>query len=396
MREVVIVSGVRTAQTKYGGAFKDIHPAKLSAIVIKEAIKRANISTDMVERIYFGNVIQTSEAPNVARLAVLYSGLPVTTPATTLNIQCGSGLEAINQCARSIMLGEGDIMVAGGVEIMSRSPYLMYNHRWGHKMGNDTIIDYFHDITITVSSDLYGVFGMAETAEKLAKEYKISRKDQDEFSLNSHMKAVKAINEGKFKKEIVPVEISQPKGGKVIIDTDEHPRSDTSMERLSKLKPAFRTDGTVTAGNASGINDGAAALVIMSRDKGKELGIKPMARIVSFAQAGVHPTVMGIGPVPATERALKNANLKIDDIDLIELNEAFAAQALAVIKAFPFDINKVNVNGGAVALGHPVGCSGSRIMVTLLHEMERRNSKYGLATLCCGGGLGVSTIVERI
>ncbi|MFZ3102974.1 MAG: acetyl-CoA C-acetyltransferase [Desulfitobacteriaceae bacterium] len=396
MTEIVIVSATRSAITNLGGPFRNISLADLAGKAVREAIRRAGIESNLVDHVIMGNVIQTSEAPNVARMAGLLAGIPPETfTGITLNFQCGSSLEAVNQAARLIELGECEIAVAAGVEIMSRSPFLMYNHRWGHKMGNDTLVDYFDDILTTVSTDLYGTFAVTQTAENLAQQYGINRKDADEFAVASHQKAVAAIQQGKFDDEIFSVEIPQSRGPALVISKDERPRSDTNFDKMQKLPFLVHENGTVTAGNSSGINDGTAAVVIMSRAKANELGLTPMASIRSYATAGVNPTVMGIGPVPSTRKALKKANLSMKDIGLVEVNEAFAAQALAVIKELELDLDKVNVNGGAIALGHPVGCSGTRILVTLIHEMHRRKTRFGLATLCCGGGLGVATIVEN-
>jgi acetyl-CoA C-acetyltransferase len=394
--EIVIVSAVRSAITNFGGPFKNIPVAELAGRTVNEAIRRAGLESHMVDQVIMGNVIQSSEAPNVARMAGLIAGIPPESfTGITLNFQCGSSLEAVNQAVRVITSGESEIVVAGGIEIMSRSPYLLYNHRWGQKMGNDYLVDYFDDILSTVSTNLYGTFKMAQTAENLAKRYSITRRDTDEFALGSHQKAVAAIQAGRFENEIFPIEVQQDRGSALIISKDERPRNDTSIDKLSKLSELVYQNGTVTAGNSSGINDGSAAVVIMSKAKASALGLTPIATIRSFATAGVDPQVMGIGPVPATKKALERANLSLKDIDLVELNEAFAPQALAVIKELGLDVSKVNVNGGAIALGHPVGCSGTRILVTLLYEMQRRQTKYGLATLCCGGGLGVATIVEN-
>lgn len=396
-QEVVIVSGARTALTNYGGAFKDIPMGKLASKVIAEAIRRAQIGPEQVDFVILGHVMTDSTSPNVARLAMLHAGLPISTPAKSIDIQCGSGLEAINECARKIRLGEGEIMVAGGVEIMSSAPYLSYHHRWGARIGDTGLVDYFGTLSATVSSDLYGRVNMADTSDNLARKYGITRREQDELALLSNQRAVQAMRGGKFKGQIVPIEIPQRKGQPLVIDTDEHPREDTSLEKLSKLTSPFGPESMVTAGNASGINDGAAALVVMSGQKAQELGIKPMARVVSFDIAAVHPTLMGWGPIPATEKALEKAGLKLEDMDLIELNEAFAGQALAVIKGWGKEkfLDRINVNGGAIALGHPVGATGSILMIKLLYELERIQGRYGLASLCCGGGLGVSTIVER-
>ena len=400
-KEVVIVSGCRTAMINYGGHFTNVPVHKLGSLAIREAIKRAGLEPEQLEYVFFGHVMTDSTSPNVARQSLLHAGVPVTTPASTIDHQCGSGLEAINHCARKIMLGEGDIMIGGGVEIMSAAPYMNYDLRWGKRAGDATFIDYFGALATTVSTDIWGTFTMANTSDHLAQQYNITREEQDAFSRLSNQRALVAIKAGKFKEQIVPVEVPQRKGDPIIVDTDEHPR-DSSLEVLGKLPtpfpPALGVEKSmVTAGNASGINDGAAAVVVMSREKAYELGIRPLVKIKSWGLAGVHPNIMGWGPVPATEKALESAGLNFDDLDLIELNEAFAGQALAVIKHWGYEkyIDRINVNGGAIGLGHPVGATGSILMVKLIYEMIDREARYGMASLCCGGGLGVSTIVER-
>lgn len=393
MKEVVIVSGVRTPIGTFGGSFKDISAPKLGAVAIREAVKRANIEPEQVDEVYYGIILQGGIGAGPARQAALYAGIPIEKPATTINILCGSGLRSISLAAQTIMTEQNDIVVAGGMENMTRAPYLLQNGRYGYKMGAGKVEDHMlHDGLI----DVFNNYHMGVTAENVAKEYGITREEQDEFALRSQLYAEKAIKSGRFKEEIVPVEIPQRRGDPKIVDTDEHPRFGATLEGLAKLRPAFLKDGTVTAGNASGINDGAAAVVVMSREKADELGLKPLARIVSFGVAGVDPSVMGMGPVPATRQALERGGLTIDDIDLIEANEAFAAQSIAVGKELNFDMEKVNVNGGAIALGHPVGASGARILVTLLYEMIRKNLQFGLATLCIGGGMGTSVIIERV
>ncbi|GMG95539.1 acetyl-CoA C-acetyltransferase [Tepidimicrobium xylanilyticum] len=392
MKEVVIVSAVRTAIGTYGGSFKDVSAVYLGTAVAKEAIKRANITPDMVEEVIFGNVLQAGQGQNVARQVSIHAGIPVEVPSHTVNKVCGSGLKAVALAAQAIKAGEADIILAGGTENMSRAPYLLKNVRWGQRMGDGVLEDYMVKDGLT---DVFSDYHMGITAENIAEQWNITREEQDQFALNSQLRAEKAIKEGRFKDEIVPVEVPQRKGDPLIVDTDEHPRFGSTLEGLAKLKPAFKKDGTVTAGNASGINDGAAALVIMSKEKAEELGIKPLAAIVSYASAGVDPKVMGTGPIPATKKALEKANLKIEDLDLVEANEAFAVQSLAVVKGLGLDPEKTNVNGGAIALGHPIGASGARILVTLLHEMEKRDAKNGLATLCIGGGQGISMIVRR-
>jgi len=392
LREVVIVSAVRTAIGTFGGSFKDVSPIKLGATVVKEAMARANVKPEMVDEVIFGSVLQAGLGQNVARQVSIAAGIPAEVPSMTINKVCGSGLKTVSLGAQAIMLGEADVVVAGGTENMSMAPYLLKNARWGHRMGDGAVVDYMVYDGLT---DVFNNYHMGITAENIAEKWNITREDQDKFALESQLKAEKAIKSGRFKDEIVPVEIPQKKGDPVIVDTDEHPRFGTTLEALAKLKPAFKKDGTVTAGNASGINDGAAAVVLMSKEKAEELGITPMATIVSFASAGVDPTIMGYGPVPASRKALEKANMTIDDIDLVEANEAFAAQSIAVVRDLGLDPEKTNVNGGAIALGHPIGCSGTRILVTLLHEMVKRDAKTGLATLCIGGGQGTSLIVKR-
>ena len=392
MREVVIVSAVRTPIGAYGGSFKDVPAVKLGTVVVKEVLARAGVEPGMVDEVIFGNVLQAGIGQNVARQVSIGAGIPVEVPSMTINKVCGSGLKTVSLAAQAIALGEADIVVAGGTENMSQAPYLVPNARWGQRMGNGTLIDYMVHDGLT---DIFNNYHMGITAENIAEQWHITREEQDNFALQSQLKAEKAVKSGRFKDEIVPVVIPQRKGEPIIVDTDEHPRFGTTLEALAKLKPAFKKDGTVTAGNASGINDGAAAVLLMSKEKADELGIKPLATIVSFASAGVDPTIMGYGPVPASKKALTKANMSIEDIDLVEANEAFAAQSLAVVKDLGLDPEKTNVNGGAIALGHPIGCSGTRILVTLIHEMIKRDAKTGLATLCIGGGQGTSLIVKR-
>ena len=392
MREVVIASAVRTAIGSFGGALKDVSAADLGAIVIKEAVSKAGIKGELVEEVVMGNVIQAGLGQNVARQAAVKAGLPVEVPAMTINKVCGSGLRTVALAAQMIKAGDADIVVAGGMENMSQAPYLLKTSRWGQRMGDGKMVDSMINDALW---DAFNNYHMGVTAENIAKEWNLSREDQDEFALNSQLKAEAAIKEGRFKDEIVPVVIPQRKGEPKIFDTDEYPRFGATIEGMAKLKPAFVKGGTVTAANASGINDGAAAFVVMSADKAEELGITPLAKIVSYGQRGLDPSIMGYGPFHATKKALEVANIKIEDLDLIEANEAFAAQSLAVAKDLNFDMSKVNVNGGAIALGHPVGASGARILVTLLHEMQKRDAKKGLATLCIGGGMGTALIVER-
>ncbi len=392
MRDVVIVSAVRTALGSFGGSLKDVPTAELGAIVIKEAVKRAGIKPEMVEEVLMGNVIQAGLGQNVARQATIKAGLPNETSAMTINKVCGSGLRAVSLAAQMIKAGDTDIVVAGGMENMSRAPYLLDTARWGQRMGNGKMIDSMINDALW---DAFNNYHMGVTAENIAKEWGITREEQDRFAVASQNKAEKAIKEGRFKDEIVPVVIPQRKGEPKVFDTDEFPRFGATMESVSKLRPAFIKDGTVTAANASGINDGAAAFVVMSAEKAEELGIKPMAKILSYGSRGLDPAIMGYGPFYATKKALENTGLEVKDIDLIEANEAFAAQSLAVAKDLEFDMSKVNVNGGAIALGHPVGASGARILVTLLYEMQKRDAKTGLATLCIGGGMGTALVVER-
>lgn len=392
MREVVIASAVRTAIGSFGGALKDVSAADLGAIVIKEAVSKAGIKGELVEEVVMGNVIQAGLGQNVARQAAVKAGLPVEVPAMTINKVCGSGLRTVALAAQMIKAGDADIVVAGGMENMSQAPYLLKTSRWGQRMGDGKMVDSMINDALW---DAFNNYHMGVTAENIAKEWNLSREEQDEFALNSQLKTEAAIKEGRFKDEIVPVVIPQRKGEPKIFGTDEYPRFGATIEGMAKLKPAFVKDGTVTAANASGINDGAAAFVVMSAEKAEELGITPLAKIVSYGQRGLDPSIMGYGPFHATKKALEVANLKIEDLDLIEANEAFAAQSLAVAKDLNFDMSKVNVNGGAIALGHPVGASGARILVTLLHEMQKRDAKKGLATLCIGGGMGTALIVER-
>ena len=392
MREVVIASAVRTAIGTFGGALKDVPAADLGAIVIKEAVNRAAIKPELVNEVVMGNVIQAGLGQNVARQAAVKAGLPIEIPAMTLNMVCGSGLRSVALAAQMIKAGDCDVVVAGGMENMSRAPYALETTRWGQRMGDGKLVD---TMIKDALSDAFNNYHMGVTAENIVKEWGLTREELDEFSLNSQLKAEKAIKEGKFKDEIVPVMVQQRKGEPKVFDTDEGPRFGSTMEGLARLKPCFIKDGKVTAGNSSGINDGAAAFVVMSAEKATELGVTPLVTIVSYGHKGLDPAIMGYGPFHATKAAMENANLTVEDMDLIEANEAFAAQSIAVAKDLHFDMSKVNVNGGAVALGHPVGASGARILVTLLHEMQRRDAKKGLATLCIGGGMGTAMIVER-
>lgn len=392
MKEVVIVSAVRTPVGSFGGVFKDVSAVDLGVVAVKEAIRQAGIKPEDVDDFYFGCILQAGLGQGVARQVSVNAGLPHSVPATTINMLCGSGLRTVSLAAQTILAGDNDVVVVGGTENMSRAPYVLNNARYGSRMGNDTMVDtMIHDAL----TDAFNNYHMGVTAENVAEKYGITREEQDAFAAASQNKAEKAMAEGKFKDEIAPVSIPQRKGEPIIVDTDEYPKKSVTPESLAKLRPAFKKDGSVTAGNASGINDGAAALVVMSREKADALGLVPLATIVSYGNGGVDPSIMGVGPVPSTKNALQKANLTIEDMDLIEANEAFAAQALAVGKELKWDAEKVNVNGGAIAIGHPVGASGARILVTLLHEMKRRKSTYGLATLCIGGGMGTSVVVKR-
>jgi acetyl-CoA C-acetyltransferase len=390
-KKVVIAGACRTAIGKMGGELSTVPAVEMGALVIKEALKRAGVAPEQVDHVYMGNVLQAALGQNPARQASIKAGLPITTTAVTVNVVCGSGLNCVNMAADMILAGDADIVVAGGMENMSLAPYAMTKARFGYRMNNATIID------CMVNDGLWDAFNnyhMGITAENVAEQWGLTREMLDEFSAGSQQKACAAIESGRFKDEIVPVEVKGKKGV-TIVDTDEGPRPGTTVETLAKLKPAFKKDGIVTAGNASGINDGAAAVVVMSEEKAKELGVKPMATWVAGALGGVDPSIMGVGPVAAVGKVFKKTGWTIDDVDLIEANEAFAAQSLAVAHDLKFDMAKVNVNGGAVALGHPIGASGCRIFVTLLHEMQKRDSKKGLATLCIGGGMGCATLVER-
>lgn len=391
MRDVVIVSAVRTAIGSFMGALSNTPATELGAIVIKEAVNRAGIKGEQVDEVIMGNVLQAGLGQGPARQAAIQAGLPNEVPSMAINKLCGSGLKAVHLATQAIQTGEAEIIVAGGMENMSLAPYLLMQGRTGYRMGDGKMIDSMIQDGLQCAINSYH---MGVTAENIAEQYSISRSDQDEFSAWSQQKAEKAITDGKFEEEIVPVLIPQRKGDPIRFATDEFPRAGVTAEKLAKLKPAFKQDGTVTAGNASGINDGAAALVLMSKEKAIELGIKPMAVIRGNGTVGVDPKIMGIGPIPASRKALENASLSIEEIDLVEANEAFAAQSLAVGRELKIPNEKLNVNGGAVALGHPIGASGARILVTLLHEMKRKGSRYGLATLCIGGGQGIATIVE--
>jgi acetyl-CoA C-acetyltransferase len=391
MKEVVIVSAARTPVGRFGGTLKDTPAVQLGVLAVKEALKRASVAPEMVDELIFGNVLQAGLGQNPARQVVIHAGLPKEVPALTINKVCASGLKAVMQAAQVIKAEDGDIVVAGGMENMSLAPYALRQARWGARMGSSEMVD------LMIYDGLQDVFGqvhMGITAENVSAQFGISREDQDKLALRSQQNAQKALAEGRFKDEIVPVPIPQKKGDPKFFDTDEHPRA-TTWEDLTKLKPAFKKDGTVTAGNASGINDGGAALVVMSLDKAKALGLTPMAFIRSYATAGVDPSIMGTGPIPASRKALEKGGLTVKDLDLVEANEAFAAQAEAVNQAMGWDLEKVNVNGGAIAIGHPIGASGARILISLLYEMIKRDSTLGLATLCVGGGMGAALVLER-
>ncbi len=391
MRDVVIVSAVRTAIGSFMGTLSKTPATELGGIVIKEALNRAGVKGEQVDEVIMGNVLQAGLGQGPARQAAIKAGIPIDVPAVAVNKLCGSGLKAVHLASQAIKAGEAEIIVAGGMENMSMAPYLLMQGRTGYRLGDAKIID---SMIKDGLQDAFYDYHMGITSENVAEKYGITRAEQDEFSAWSQKKTEKAIKEGKFKDEIVPVVIPQRKGEPIVFDTDEFPRNDVTAEGLAKLKPAFKKDGTVTAGNASGINDGAAAFVLMSREKAVELGIKPMAVLRGNGAAGVDPQIMGIGPVPASKKALEKAGLSIEDLDLIEANEAFAAQSLAVGRELQIPNEKLNVNGGAIALGHPIGASGARILVTLLYEMQRRQSCYGLATLCIGGGQGIASVVE--
>ena len=393
MREVVIASAVRTAIGTFNGSLAPLSAVEIGSAVITEALKRAKVEPGVVDEVIMGNVLQAGLGQNPARQAAIHAGLPVETTAYTVNKVCGSGLKAVALAAQAILAGDADVIVAGGMESMSNAPYATDKARWGCRMGNVQLTDIMvHDGL----RDIFNDYHMGITAENVAEKYGITREMQDELAYASQQKALKAIETGAFKKEILPITVKLKKK-EYVFDTDEGPRADSTPEKLAKLRPAFKKDGgTVTAGNASGINDGGAALVVMSAEKAKELGVQPMARIISYAAGGVDPSIMRVGPVPATRKAMKKAKLTVQDMDLIEANEAFAAQFLAVGKELNFDMDKVNIHGGAVALGHPIGASGARILVTLLHSLESEKKKLGLATLCIGGGMGFAMVVEKI
>jgi 3-oxoadipyl-CoA thiolase len=398
MQEAVIVDAVRTPIGRHAGALAGVRPDDLAAIVIAEVLRRNGTDPAEVEDVILGCANQAGEDNrNVARMALLLAGLPTSAAGQTVNRLCGSGLQAVNSAAQAIQTEQGEVFVAGGVESMSRAPFVFGKPETPYPRGNQTVYDSTLGWRFVNPrlAELHHPFSMGETAENVAEKWGVSRADQDAFALQSQQRAAAAIDAGRFEAEIVPVEIPQRRGGPVLVRTDEHPRRDTTLEKLAALRPAFRKDGTVTAGNSSGINDGAAALLLMSRAAAEQRGLRPRARIVATAVAGVDPACMGVGPTPASRKALERAGLGVGDLDLVELNEAFAAQALAVTRDLDLDPDKLNVNGGAIALGHPLGCSGARLMTTLVHEMERRGSRYGLVTMCIGVGQGIATVVER-
>jgi acetyl-CoA C-acetyltransferase len=392
MREAVIVSAARTAIGSFGGTIGALPAHELGAVVIREVIRRAGIEPGLVDEVILGQILTAGEGQNPARQAALKAGLPVTVPATSVNKLCGSGLKSVSMAVQSILLGDAEVIIAGGQESMSMAPYVLPKARNGYRMGHGEIQDVMIQDGLTCA---WEHVHMGITAENIAEQYGITREEQDQFALSSQLKAEAAIKAGRFKEEIVPVVIPSKKGD-ITFDTDEFPRFGSTLEGFAKLRPAFKKDGTVTAGNASGINDGAAAVLVMSSDMAVKLGLRPLAVIRGYASAAVEPRIMGMGPVPATRKAMEKAGLRLEDMHLIEANEAFAAQSLGVARELQWDPARVNVNGGAIALGHPIGASGARILVTLLHEMARRESKYGLATLCIGGGQGIAVVVERV
>ena len=393
MNDVVIASAARTPVGTFGGSFTDVPAIKLGSVAIAEALRRAGVKPEDVDEVIMGLVISDGVGQGAARQAAMAAGIPVASPAITVNKVCGSGLKAVALAAQAVALGDAEIVVAGGMESMSCAPFLLSKARYGYRMGNDALID------AMILEGLWCAFEnhhMGMWAENIAVEFEVSRRDQDELAANSHQRAARAWERGVFTEEVVPVEVPQRKGPPLLVEKDEHIRPDTTVEKLAGLRPAFRPDGTVTAGNASGINDGAAAVVVMSRGRAEALGKKPLAAIRAYASAGVEPRITGMGPVPATRKALAKAGLEVKDIDLIEANEAFASQAVAVGRELGFDWERTNVNGGAVAIGHPIGASGARILTTLLYEMKRREAQRGLATLCIGGGMGIAMIVEAV
>jgi acetyl-CoA C-acetyltransferase len=392
MREVVIVSALRTPVGAFGGAFADLSAVDLGVTVVNQAMEKINLDPSEVDELIFGNVLSAGLGQNVARQVAIKAGIPEHVPSFVVSKVCGSGLKAVELAAQAIIAGDAEVVVAGGTESMSQAAYVLRDQRWGKRMGDGKIID---TMVYDGLTDAFNGYHMGVTAENIVEKYGFTREQQDELSARSQNRAEAAIKSGRFVDEIAPVAVPQRKGESVIVDTDEYPKFGTTLEKLGKLKPAFKKDGTVTAGNASGINDGAAALILMTREKAEKLGLKPLAGIKAYASAGVAPEIMGCGPIPSTKKALAKAGLEVKDLSLIEANEAFAAQALSVVTDLGLNTDIVNVNGGAIALGHPIGASGARILVTLLYEMKKRDAKYGLATLCIGGGQGTSLIVER-
>lgn len=395
-KEVVILSGCRTPIGSFGQSLKDVKAFQLGAIVMQEAMKRAGVTGDMLDDVIYGDCIQTSEEANTARTAALKAGIPVEVPATTIQRQCASGMQAAIFASQQIIAGDSEIVLAGGCESMSNAPYVLKNARWGYRLTHGEMTDSMWELLHSGSQLLGEPFIMGQTAENLAEKYNISRQDQDQVAYESHAKAIAAIDAGRFKDEIVPVPVPQRKGEPKMFTTDEHPRRDVSLESLAGLKPAFKKTGTVTAGNSSGLNDGAAAMIITSMKAADRLGKKPLARIAANAVAGCEPSLMGYGPVPAVQKLLKKTGKKLGDIGLIELNEAFAAQYLSCERGLGLDRSIVNVNGSGIALGHPVGCTGARIIISLMYEMKRRGIQWGVATLCVGGGMGAAVLVENI
>ncbi len=394
--DIVIISGCRTAIGSFGQSLRDVKAHQLASIVMQEALKRAGVEGGMLSDVIFGDCIQTSEEANTARTAMLKAGIPVEIPAVTIQRQCASGMQAVIFASQQLLTGDSDIVLAGGVESMSNAPYILKKARWGARLQHAEMTDAMWELLHSGSGLLGEPFIMGQTAENLAQKYNISREEQDQVAFESHTKALKAIDSGKFKGEIVSVPLPSRKGEVKMFDTDEHPRRDVTLASLAALKPAFKKDGTVTAGNSSGLNDGAAALVVTTAKKAKELGAKPLAAVRANALAGCEPHLMGYGPVPAVQKLLKKAGMKLDDIDLFEVNEAFAAQYLACEKGLKLDRSKVNVNGSGVALGHPVGCTGSRLIVSMMNELKRRKARYGIATLCVGGGMGAAVLIENL
>jgi acetyl-CoA C-acetyltransferase len=395
-KEVVILSGCRTPIGSFGQSLRDVKAFHLASIVMQEAMKRAGVTGDMLDDVIFGDCIQTSEEANTARTAALKAGIPVEVPATTIQRQCASGMQAAIFASQQIIAGDSEIVLAGGCESMSNAPYVLKGARWGYRLTHGEMTDSMWELLHSGSGLLGEAYIMGQTAENLAEKYNISRADQDQVAFESHKKAIAAIDGGRFKDEIIPVPVPQRKGEPKMFTTDEHPRRDVSLESLAALKPAFKKSGTVTAGNSSGLNDGAAAMIITSMERANKLGKKPMARIAANAIAGCEPHLMGYGPVPAVQKLLKKTGKKLDDIELIELNEAFAAQYLSCERGLGLDRAKVNVNGSGIALGHPVGCTGARIMISLIYEMKRRNLQWGVATLCVGGGMGGAVLIENL